>query len=218
MSREIQVATVVPHSLIQRGIEAVINDQSNLHLVYTANRYDELTRLCHQNKPDVLLLLTSPAETHHLCFLEAYAQVHQLPILALSLALDESHFYTLLKLGVRGYFFIGDDAELLGSAIRTITKGNHWYSPTIAAHFVHQKLATPIARGSYTHLAQLTGREVNILQMITQGWSNRKMSEILGVSERTIRFHMRNIYDKLEVDTRAEAIVWAMKAKLSYDF
>ena len=175
--------------------------------------YDEdLEELYKSQKPDILLWLVLLPTDKVVSIINTYCYTYNVPILILAVVFDEASFYTLLNVGIRGYFCTSDDADLLANAIRTIAKGDKWYSPSIAAHLLQQRMSKLTKSMSSNHGNNLTEREVDILQMVAQGWGNQKIGQALGVTERTVRSHMRNIYDKLHLANRAEAIAWTLKS------
>lgn len=215
VNRPVRIGSVSSDNLIQVGIQTVLQRHDDLDIVFVASDYNTCEELCKDYNPDVLLWLILPQSEQIVSVITAYCQTHTVPVLILAVMFDETSFYTLLKAGICGYFYTCDDVDLLVNAIRTIAKGNKWYSPSIAVQLWQKKMAEIALPPRSSHGNDLTAREVHILQMVAQGWSNQRIGQSLGVTERTIRSHMRNIYDKLQLANRAEAIVWTLNARLS---
>ncbi len=106
----------------------------------------------------------------------------------------------LVEAGVAGYMLKEEAPVTVAEAIRAVMQGCTWLSQSVA-----QKLAQP------TESVTLTQREQEVLRLLAQGATNRKIAEELCVAEITVRFHLRNIYNKIDVGTRAQAVRWAMQ-------
>ncbi len=215
INQAIRIGSVISDNLIQIGLQTIIQPHNELNLVFTTAHHDNLVELCQNYTPDILLWLILPHVDQIVSVISAHCQLQRTPVLILATTFDDAVFYTLLKAGICGYFCTYDDAELLANAIHVIAKGNKWYSPSITVHLLQQRMAEVPLLSRGEHSDNLTDREVQILQMVAQGWSNQKIGQHLGVTERTIRSHMRNIYDKLHLANRAEAIAWTLRTRLS---
>jgi DNA-binding NarL/FixJ family response regulator len=197
------------------GIRAFLQKYPTLHLIQITNRYATLVQLCQEDRPDVILFFTSPSVKQDTHFLGKYYEENQTPILLLALAYDKNHFCQVLEAGIHGYLLLGVDDELLASAIQTVAVGGRWFSPMIDSTLFRQALTSHAPPVSHSGINEITDRERQIMQLIAQERSNHQIGQALGVTERTVRFHMRNIYDKLNFATRAEVIVWMLKSELN---
>ena len=126
-----------------------------------------------------------------------------LRILALS-AYDENEcVFGILKAGASGYVLKEEALETIVKAIRVACRGETWLSPKIAEKVKKRALRE--------EEVPLTERELDVLRFLAKGWTNARIAKELFISERTVRYHLRNIYDKVEVSTRGEAIAWAVR-------
>jgi two-component system, NarL family, response regulator DegU len=112
--------------------------------------------------------------------------------------------------GATGYLLTTEPAESMISAIRTLAMGSIWINPDIFSQLFAKPAGTKPPAGDST-TSTLTERELQVVHLVAQGWDNDRIAQTLGVSERTVRFHLRNIYDKLYLHNRSEAIVWAIQ-------
>ena len=119
---------------------------------------------------------------------------------------DEAHVRWLVEAGVTGYLLKDEAPATVVQAIRAVMGGGAWFSRQVA-----EKLARP------TPFSELSQREREVLRLVASGKSNQQIAEELHVAEVTVRFHLRNIYDKVGVHTRGEAIHWAMQQGLGED-
>lgn len=113
---------------------------------------------------------------------------------------DEAHVRGLVEAGVAGYMLKEEAPATVSEAIHAVMQGCTWLSQSVA-----KRLAQP------TESATLTQREQEVLRLLAHGETNQKIAEELCVAEITVRFHLRNIYSKIDAGTRAQAVRWAMQ-------
>lgn len=214
MARSLRIVVYATSGLIAGGIRAFLGSYQDLQLVHFTSDYTTLIPLCLELCPDVVLFLTSSTSNAHCPFLQEYHQQSRTPILLLALDYDKSHFCQLLDAGIHGYLLVGVDDELLATAIHTVGVGGRWFSSVIDNQAFRLAMTNHNMVTSHSDMSEITEREKYIMQLIAQGWSNQQIGQVLGVTERTVRFHIRNIYDKLHLTTRTEVIIWMMKAGL----
>jgi DNA-binding NarL/FixJ family response regulator len=115
-----------------------------------------------------------------------------------------------LAYGVDAYLTKDATAETLFAALRGILRGErHWFSPAVVARLAQLRHAQTFEGGADS--CPLTERELDVLSALAQGWSNRRIAAELRLTERTVKFHLGNIYSKLAVSDRAEALVHAVR-------
>jgi len=209
----IRVGGIIADNLMQLGVQSVLDRQPELNLVACAAHYHEFVELYKSCELDVLLWLILPHSEQTVNLVHQFCLNQRTRVLVLAPTFDEPNFYALLKAGIAGYFCTFDDADLLANAIRTLARGQQWFTSTVTVHLLQQKLTQSPLPFPRTPGANLTEREMHILEMVSQGWTNQKIGESLGVTERTVRSHIRNIYDKLHLTNRAEAIAWMFNAR-----
>ena len=124
-------------------------------------------------------------------------------VLALSAYDEDRYVRGMLEAGAVGYYLLKEEAP--ETIVAAAKGGGGYFSPPVAA-----KVAA-WARGAEPAVAGLTDRELEVLRLLARGWDNRRMAKGLTISERTVRFHLRNIYDKIEVHSRTEAAIWAVR-------
>jgi DNA-binding NarL/FixJ family response regulator len=129
-------------------------------------------------------------------------------ILALS-AYDDDHYVNgLLAYGAEGYLTKEEASHSIVDAVRGVAEGKvGWFSRRVMAKFINRRRAGL----PDDPLSELTDREADVLRMLARGATNALMAAELGIAERTVRFHLHNVYDKLNLRGRGEAIVWAVK-------
>ena len=131
-------------------------------------------------------------------------------ILVITMFANQSKVLAAVQAGARGYLLKDEDMEDCMTAIRNIQRGGSPISPIIARQLLRQirpiksKTASPLA-------APLSDREYEVLNLLSRGFSNSECAEVLGISAHTIGSHVKNIYRKLEVNSRAEALFEASR-------
>ena len=128
--------------------------------------------------------------------------------------LDDDSLFAAMRAGARGYLLKGAEGDETLRAIRAVANGEAIFSPAVAQRLV-QFFSTPAALPPSLEFPELTEREAEVLTLIAQGYTNAAIAEHLALSPKTVRNHVSNIFSKLQVADRAEAIVRAREAGLA---
>jgi DNA-binding NarL/FixJ family response regulator len=131
---------------------------------------------------------------------------------------DEDHYvFTLIQAGASGYLLKNAAGNDLVNAIRTVVSGKPWLQPEIAQRLMAFAGGTPAAprTGLDSLIEPLTSRELEVLRLLAGAASNREIAERLNISPRTVETHLANIYGKLGVRGRTEAMLWAIREKVA---
>jgi two-component system NarL family response regulator len=126
---------------------------------------------------------------------------------------EDSDLYEAVKAGASGYLLKEISIDELGAAIRAVHGGQSLITPSMATKLMAE-FAAMARRGSESRLPKLTPREMDVLRAIARGMSNREIARVLFISENTVRSHVQNILDKLQLNSRMEAAIYAMREKL----
>src|SRR5215217_4646341 len=206
----IRVVLTDDHPVVRSGIRQLLEKTSDIVVVAEASDGAEALRLVNELSPDVLLLdMEMPGETG----VQVARQLHDarspVRILALSAYDDEQYIVGLLSSGAAGYLTKEEALETIAEAVRGVAHGEEgWLSRRAAA-----QVAAWTRKGP-SHNHGLTEREIEVMRLIARGWTNDQIAEALTISERTVRFHLTNVYAKLGVSTRGAAIAWAVREGL----
>lgn len=206
----LRVVLADDHPVMRSGIRVLLETAPDIAVVGEAGGGIEALRLVVDLVPDVLLL---DMEMPDLSGVEVARQLKAagspVRILALS-AYDDGHYILeLLAIGASGYLTKEEAPEAIIDAVRGVARGEEgWLSRRAAASIAAW------TRRDQAGSALLTERETEVMHLLARGWTNNHIAEELNLSERTVRFHLRNIYDKLGVDSRGEAIAWAFREGL----
>jgi len=205
--KKIRVLMIDDHPIVRSGIRMLLEKAGNIEVVGEAERGNDAVNLVKRLKPDVLLLdMEMPGKTGVEVARELEAAELPVRVLALSAHDDEEYIMNLLGNGAAGYLTKEEALDTIVDAIHGVANGEEgWLSRRAAARMAN------ITRKRQRDLVELTEREEEVLKFVAEGWTNNRVATELALSERTVRFHLTNIYDKLGVTSRAEAISWALK-------
>lgn len=206
-TRPIRVVLVDDHAQIHRIVQATLEATQDIILVGQGANGQEALMLCEQSEPDVVLMdVVMPTMDGIEATKLIHARFPKMKILVLSSFQDHESVHAMLNNGALGYITKSSLAEDLAETIRTTFQGKMVLSSEVGA----QLLASPTPAVDY----QLTDRELEVLVLLAEGLTNRQSALKLSISQSTLKFHMNNIYRKLGVQTRSEALVLAAKNNL----
>ena len=205
----IRVMLVDDHTVVRRGLGAVLEVSDDMSLVGEASDGEEAIELCERLQPDVILMdLLMPKMDGIAATKAIHERWPKVRIIALTSFKEREYVEGVLKVGATSYLLKNVSADELVSAIRRSMAGQSSLSPE-AAQVLIQRAIEPAQSGS-----DLTDRERDILALMVEGKSNGEIAERLFVSQSTVKFHVSNILSKLGVSGRTEAVAIAVKHHL----
>ncbi len=202
----ISVALVDDHRVVTRSLKAYLESFPGLTVVGIAASGEELLEHLAEWKPQVILQdLLMPGgmdgiETTSRILERAPA----VKVIALTASMDEARMMGVLRAGAVGYVRKDAEPETLLAAVRAVAQGKTYIDPSVGRHV----LETPAAPGD------LTPREVEVLRQLALGLANKEIAHALSISEETVKSHVGNVFGKLQVENRSQAIVQALKRRL----
>ncbi len=211
---KISVVIADDHVLVRQGIRRFLEAAGDIEVLAEVGDGLELLRKLAQVSPDVVLLdLHMPQMTG----IEAAQRIKRdypgVRILVLTADDAVPQVLALLKTGADGYVLKTARMEEVIHAVRQVYSGNVALSPQVATQVVHQVARMPSAPEDEEPLfiEPLTERELRVLRLAAQGKTNREIGQALAISHRTVQGHLADIYDKLHVHSRTEAVTEALK-------
>jgi NarL family two-component system response regulator LiaR len=203
----IRVVLVDDHMQMHKIVQTTLDATPDIKLVGQDANGQEGLDLCNQYQPDIALMdVVMPVMDGIEATKILHEQFPDIKILVLSSFHDHESVYTMLRNGAVGYLTKDSLAKDLAETIRATFQGKMVFSSEIGAQLV-----------SSSHPAvnfHLTDRELEVLVLLAEGMTNQQSAQRLSISVSTLKFHMNNIYEKLGVQTRSEALVLAAKNNL----
>jgi DNA-binding NarL/FixJ family response regulator len=216
MDSPIRILLADDHALVRQGTAELLRREPDLEVVAEAENGQQAVELAHELNPDVVVMdVRMPV----LSGVEATKQIRErLPhvqVLVLTAHEDSQYAFSLLQAGASGYLLKTTPVGDLVSAIRQVHGGKTPLDPTIARKLVvHLSGAEGASHDTELDpplVEKLTPRELEVLRLLARGLSNRQIAERLVISERTVQAHLTNIFAKMQVSSRMEAVLSAIR-------
>jgi NarL family two-component system response regulator LiaR len=209
---DINIILCEDHLITRQGIRRLLEDEKGLSIIGEASNGEEVVSLVTELKPDVVVMDIAMPRMNGI---EATRQIKltnpRTGVLILSAYDDDEYVFALLKAGAAGYLLKSVGGNELVHAIKAVHKGETALDPQIARKVVNyfrlQEKVPDFADGR----GQLSDREISIIRLAAKGMTNKDIAKNLHLSYRTIEGCMREIFNKLGVDSRTEAVLHGLK-------
>jgi DNA-binding NarL/FixJ family response regulator len=203
------------HALFRDGLRSLLESQG-LEVVGEAGDGEEAVALARKLKPDLVLMdLLMPRMDGLEATKRLAAELPDLKVVILTAADDDAKLFEAIRSGAKGYLLKDLESSDFFELLEGVRRGEPALTPGLARRLLDE-LARPGRTGRGPHdPSALTEREQGVLRLMVRGiTSNRRLAERLEVSENTVKFHVRNILDKLHLHSRAEAVAYALRERL----
>jgi DNA-binding NarL/FixJ family response regulator len=201
----IKIVICDDHPVVREGLMSVLGRRADLKIVGSVGSVNELLAIAHRSAPDIVLLDLELLDSSGLIAIERLARIApSTRVVMFTVHESEDTVTAALNAGAMGYVRKGAPADEIAAAIRDVHAGRMHVQPDIAAHAI----------GGRHGRGDLSVRQREVLRMIAGGRSNKQIAASLAISERTVKFHVTAIMNKLGVDNRAQAAAAATKRQL----
>ncbi len=211
----IRIILADDHKITRQGLRSLIDENDDMEVIAEAENGRDAVELARQMRPDVIIMDVSMPDLNGV---EATRQIiqdnPQMRIIALSMHSDTLFVSEMLKSGASGYLLKDCAFEELEQAIRTVIEGKAYLSPSISGIIVEDYLHR-LSKAELSTSEVLTDREREVLQLIAEGQSTKRIALKLHISAKTVETHRRQIMNKLDMHTVAELTKYAIRKGLT---
>jgi DNA-binding NarL/FixJ family response regulator len=213
-SEAVRVVVVDDQELFRRGLTMLLGVEPDIEVVGEAGDGNSAIELALETVPDVVLLdVRMPKRSGLEACMRIKEQVPSTRIIMLTVSDEEGDLYEAVKNGASGYLLKDSSIDEVAQAVRVVAEGQSLISPSMAAKLIDE--FKEISRSDRdAGVPRLTDRELEVLRLVAKGLNNREVAKQLFISENTVKNHVRNILDKLQLHSRMEAVMYAVREKL----
>lgn len=207
----IRVALVEDQTIVRQGLKSLLALNDDIEVAAEASDGDEAIEVIEREKPDVVLLDLRMPKKNGLEVLQALRERGTMrPTLILTTFDDDTMLFETIRAGAKGWMLKDVSLERLTSAIRTLASGGTCIEPVITERIMRALSASNVSFESAELPEPLTDREKTILRLLAGGYSNREISDLLNISDGTVKNHISSVLAKLGVRDRTRAVLKAI--------
>ncbi|RJL30455.1 response regulator [Bailinhaonella thermotolerans] len=214
----IRVQIVDDHALFRRGLEMVLSAEDDIEVVGEAGDGQEAVERAGDLLPDVVLMdIRMPRRGGIEACRGIKSAVPSARIVMLTISDEEEDLFEAIKAGATGYLLKDVSIDEVPDAVRAVHGGQSLINPSMAAKLINEFATMAKKEEERPHQVpapRLTEREMEVLRLVARGMNNRDIAKELFISENTVKNHVRNILEKLQLHSRMEAVVYAVRERL----
>ena len=211
----VRVIVVDDQELFRRGLVMLLGVEPDIEVVGEAGDGLTATDLAVSTMPDVVLLdVRMPKRSGLQACMRIKEEVPSTRIIMLTVSDEEGDLYEAVKNGASGYLLKDSSIEEVAQAIRVVAEGQSLISPSMAVKLIDEFKEMSRSDRDQVPTPRLTERELEVLRLVAKGLNNREAAKELFISENTVKNHVRNILEKLQLHSRMEAVMYAVREKL----
>lgn len=205
----IRVLIADDHKMVREGIKQLIEFDGTIEVIGQAGDGKECLECLKEQLPDVLLLDINMPDMNGIEVLRYIREKNiDINVLILTVHNEVEYLVNAVDIGVDGYLLKDSEANELKKAILTVYNGENYIQPNLIPLLNSRLINRDIDKDK---LESLTNREVEVIKFIAKGMLNKEIATALGISERTVKNHISNIFKKIDVGDRTQAAVFAIK-------
>jgi two-component system nitrate/nitrite response regulator NarL len=207
---KIRVLLADDHALFRRGLASLLEHREDVEVVGEASTGEEAVERARELMPDVILMdVRMPGAGGLEATRRLKEEMPYLKILILTVSEDEEDLFAAMKGGAQGYLLKNIDPDELVASIHQVQRGEAPLAPSMAAKILRE-FSGPSAKPG----PALTARERQVLELVARGDANKEIARHLGIAENTVKNHLRNILEKLHLQNRVQAAMYAIREGL----
>nr|WP_239456515.1 response regulator transcription factor [Nocardioides solisilvae] len=211
----VRVIVADDQELFRRGLTMLLTQEPDIEVVAEAGDGVAATELAASMAPDVVLLdVRMPRRSG----IEACKAIKEdnpsAKVIMLTVSDEEADLYEAVKSGAAGYLLKDSSIEEVAQGIRVVADGQSLISPSMAVKLIDEFKQMSKPERNQVNGLRLTERELEVLRLVAKGLNNREIAKQLFISENTVKNHVRNMLEKLQLHSRMEAVMYAVKEKL----
>lgn len=205
----IRVLLADDHLVVRKGIRQFLEADDGIRVIAEADDGEQAIEMIREHKPDVAVLdIRMPVKTGIDVTRWVRSNEPSTGVLVLTAFDDDAYVLAVLKAGANGYVLKTADGEEIVEAVRAVDEGKSALDPEVARKVMNQVSGGSIVDG----LEELTSRELEVLTLVAQGYTNKAIGVQLGISDRTVQGHLAKIFGKLQASSRTEAVMRAVSS------
>ena len=205
------------HAVFRFGMRAVLANAHGFEVVAEASTGVEVVGKAAEVRPDIVLMDIQMPGMNGIEATRKIVQANpEVSVVVVTMFGDDDSVFAAMRAGARGYVLKGADAEEVMKVLRAVAEGEAYFGPEIAKRIMGF-FSSPKPAPASEAFPELTPREVEVLDLIARGTSNQEIASRLYLSQKTVRNHVSNVFLKLQVAGRSQAIVRAREAGLGRD-
>ena len=214
----IRVLIVDDHALIRRSLDLALTAEPDIEVVGEASDGQEAVEMADRLMPDVVLMdVRMPRQSGIEATRTIKASVPSSRVIMLTVSDEEEDLFEAIKAGATGYLLKDVQIDEVPDAVRGVHEGQSLINPAMAAKLISEfanMSRKEAERPPQLPVPRLTDREMEVLRLVAKGMNNREIAKQLFISENTVKNHVRNILEKLQLHSRMEAVVYAVRERL----
>ncbi len=211
----VRVLVVDDQELFRRGLTMLLAEEPGIEVVGDAEDGDQGIELAVSTSPVVVLLdVRMPRRSGIEACLAIKERAPAVKIIMLTVSDEEADLYEAVKSGASGYLLKDSSIDEVAQAVRVVAEGQSLISPSMAVKLIDEFKAMSRSEGAQGASMRLTPRELEVLRLVAEGLNNREIGRRLFISENTVKNHVRNILEELQMHSRMEAVMYAVREKL----
>ena len=214
MQDTIRVLIADDHAIVRKGICALLATEPDIEVVSEAQDGKQAIAAAQKLRPEVILMdLVMPGMDGIEATRRIIACQPEARVLVLTSFAGDDKIFPAIRAGALGYLLKDSGPEELVRSIRQVSRGESSLHPSVARRLLRELSQSPSAQGPATD--SLTEREIEVLRLVARGWSNREISDHLSISDATVRTHVSSILAKLDLCSRTQAALYALREGLA---